>query len=128
MPLNINYQHGGNALHILATGTLTREDYDKWIPEIEDILRVRGKVNMLFEMKDFHGWKVGAAWQDLKFGAKHFRDIERIALLGDKKWQHLMAALCKPFTTAEVRDFTFDEEDEAHRWVGLTPVNAAVQH
>jgi hypothetical protein len=42
-------------------------------------------------------------WEDIKFSVKHFADIERLAMVGDKKWQRGMAAFCKPFTKATIR-------------------------
>jgi len=43
--------------------------------------------------------------KDIKFDIKHFADIERLAMVGDKKWQHGMATFCKPFTKATIRYF-----------------------
>lgn len=126
MPLTIDYQHGGNALHVLATGQLTKDDYERWVPEIETILKNRGDINVLFEMRDFDGWDAGAFWEDVKFDVKHFNDVGRVALLGAKTWEKVLATLCKPFTTAEVRFFEPEHVDEARRWVGLIPANAAV--
>ena len=40
---------------------------------------------VLFE--DFHGWDLHAAWDEFKFGLKHDADFERIAMVGDRKWQ-----------------------------------------
>ena len=42
-------------------------------------------------MKDFHGWDAGALWEDIKFDLKHFSDIERVAMVGEKKWQKGMS-------------------------------------
>jgi hypothetical protein len=39
-----------------------------------------------------------AAWDDLEFGLKHYSDFERIAMVGDRKWEEWMANFCKPFT------------------------------
>ncbi len=47
-----------------------------------------GKIRILFEMQDFHGWKSGALWRDVQFDVKHFKDIERVAILGEKAWEH----------------------------------------
>ena len=68
-------------------------------------------------MTDFHGWQVGALWEDIKFDAKHFRDIERLALVGDRQWEKGMAVFCKPFTTAKVRYFPSEKLDEAANWL-----------
>jgi hypothetical protein len=48
---------------------------------------------------------------------KHFNQIERVAMVGDKKWQKWMVAFCKPFTTGKVRYFDHEKLDEARVWV-----------
>jgi hypothetical protein len=48
---------------------------------------------------------------------KHFSDIERLAMVGDKKWQHGMATFCKPFTKATVRYFDQAQAAEARTWL-----------
>lgn len=51
------------------------------------------------------------------FGALHFNDIERLAIVGDKKWENAMALFVKPFTTAKVRYFNVSERDRAEQWI-----------
>jgi hypothetical protein len=42
-----------------------------------------------------------AARQDTAvFATRHCHDIERIALVGDRKWEEWVARVCKPFTRA----------------------------
>lgn len=81
---------------------------------MERLVKQHGKIRMLVEMHDFHGWTAGALWEDVKFDAKHFHDIERLALVGETKWEKGMAVFCKPFTTAAsrvtVRIIRTDEE------------------
>jgi hypothetical protein len=69
-------------------------------------------------MTGFHGWEGGALWEDIKFDLKHFADIERLAMVGDKKWQHGMATFCKPFTTAAIRYFDHADAAGARAWLG----------
>ena len=57
----------------------------------------------MFDMTGFHGWEAGALWDDIKFDLKHFAHIERLAMVGERKWQHGMATFCQPFTTATIR-------------------------
>jgi len=71
----------------------------------------------LFVVKDFHGWTAGALWEDLKFDLKHWRDIERLAFVGDKKWEKGMAAFCKPFTKAQIQYFDMAQLEEARGWL-----------
>jgi hypothetical protein len=76
-----------------------------------------GRLLMLVELHDFHGWTGSALWEDIKFDAKHFNDIERLAITGENKWKKGMAAFCKPFTTAKVRYFDHTHAAEARDWL-----------
>ena len=99
-------------------GTLhDEEDYRQFVPQIETILTAAGKVRLFIQFEDFHGWDVHAAWDDVKFAIRHYADFERIAMVGDRKWEKWMAALCKPFTKAKVRYFDQTEVVAAWQWL-----------
>jgi hypothetical protein len=108
---------GGKVLNIRAVGKLIREDYEALIPRLEQLVQTLGIVRILFEMKDFQGWNAGAVWQDIRFDVRHFSGIERIALVGDRKWEKGMSIFCEPFTTAKVKYFDVNEVDKAKKWV-----------
>jgi len=117
MAVELKEQNGGKVAIVRVTGKLSKEDYELFVPEIERLIDRFGKIRVLFEMLDFHGWEAGALWADIKFDAKHFRDIERLALVGDAKWEKGMSVFCKPFTTAKVQYFDLAQSEEAYRWV-----------
>ena len=117
MSAELREELGGKVLVIKLSGKLTKEDYQHFVPEVERLIGQHGKIRMLVEMHDFHGWSMGALWEDVKFDFKHFRDIERLALVGHRKWEAGMATFCKPFTSASVRYFDESKTDEATRWV-----------
>ena len=52
-------------------------------------------------------------WEDLKFDFKHWKDIERLAIVGESKWEAGMAVFCKPFTAAKIQYFDHTKLDEA---------------
>ena len=117
MPIEIKEETGSNILVIRVSGTLVKADYKYFVPEFERFLGQHGKLRVLFDMADFHGWEPGAAWEDIKFDVKHFADIERLAVVGEKKWQHGMAILWKPFTEATTRYFDHTQTAEARKWL-----------
>jgi hypothetical protein len=108
----------GKVLKIDLHEKLSRADYEKFVPETERLIGQYGKIRILMTMHDFHGWDAGALWQDIKWDFRHFNHIERVAIVGEKNWQKWMASFCKPFTTAQVRYFTFDQLDAANEWIG----------
>jgi hypothetical protein len=117
MALEINELLAGRILEIKLSGKLHKEDYQHFVPLVERLIGQFGKVRLLVEMHDFHGWDVSALWEDLKFDIKHFKDIERLALVGESKWEKGMATFCKPFTTAEIRFFDIKDMIAARQWV-----------
>ena len=108
----------GNVLEVHLTGKLNRADYEKFRPQSEELIKQYGKIRILVAMRDFHGWDAGALWEDVKWDASHFNDVERLAVVGDSKWHQWMTAFCKPFTTAKIRYFAPDKMEEARAWLG----------
>jgi hypothetical protein len=117
MSVELHEEAGGKILILNLNGKLAKEDYAHFSPEVERAVKEHGKIRMLVRMHDFHGWSTGALWEDVKFDWKHFSDIERLALVGESRWEHGMAIFCKPFTTAKVRYFDQSKADEALAWV-----------
>lgn len=117
MAVSVQESSGGKVLEITLSGKLSKEDYAHFVPEVEKKIKESGKLRLLCHMHDFHGWHLSALWEDIKFDLKHFRDIERLALVGDRKWEEGMAAFCKPFTTAKVQYFDETKLEDARRWV-----------
>jgi hypothetical protein len=117
MPTELVIQDDAKTLEVHLSGKLTKEDYGRFVPEVERMVKAYGKIRILVEMHDFHGWDAGALWADIKFDVKHFADIERVALVGETRWEKGMATFCTPFTLAKIRYFDRDQIDEARRWL-----------
>lgn len=106
-----------NVIVLRVSGKLTKEDYHLFVPELDKWIERHGKIRILLDMVDFHGWEVSAIWEDVKVGVKHFNHIERIAMVGDKAWEKGMALFCKPFTFANVKYFDRADEEQARAWI-----------
>ena len=44
-------------------------------------------------------------------------DIERLAIVGETKWEKWMVTFCKAFTTATIRYFPSEHAAEARAWI-----------
>jgi len=107
----------GKVLGFKLSGKLHDEDYKAFVPRVDEAVAEEGKVRMLVEFHDFHGWDLKALWEDTKFATTHCTKIERIAMVGEKTWEKWMANVCKPFTMAKVRYFDAAEVDAAWKWL-----------
>jgi hypothetical protein len=117
MAVELQERQNGKVVVVPVSGKLERADYDRLVPEFERLVQQHGKIRVLLETHDFHGWTAGALWEDIKVNVKHFKDIERLAVVGEKKWEKGMTTFCKPFTTATIRFFEHDHAEEAYAWV-----------
>ena len=122
MPIQLTEESCGKILVVHVSGKLVKADYEHFVPEFERLVRLHAKLRVLFDMTGFHGWTAGALWADTKFAMHHFSDIERLAVVGEKKWQEGMATFCKPFTKATIR--YFDHTDIAGAWKWLDALMA----
>ncbi len=116
MPIQFNSENGGKCLVVHANGMLTKSDYEYFMPEIDRLIQQHSVLQVLVDMTDFHGWESKILWEDIKFGVKHLAGIDRLAMVGENKWEHTMANLSKPFTQAKIR--YFDHATAARQWLG----------
>ncbi len=117
MAIQLTERNNGKILEVRVSGKLVHEDYQHFVPEFERLVKEHGKIRVLFEMTGFHGWNASALWDDIKFDLKHFSDIERLAMVGDRKWEKGMSVFCRPFTTARIRYFDVAQGTEARSWL-----------
>jgi len=117
MAIRMNEKSDGTVLEVEARGKLTHADFQEFTPEFDRCVGRHGKLRVLFNMVDFHGWEPSALWDEIKFDLKHFSDIERLVMVGDKKWEQGMANLCRPFTAAKIRYFDASALGEARAWL-----------
>ena len=108
---------GADALELTVHGTVRKADYELFRPHVEARIDKHDKPSLLVHVADLTGFTPAALWEDLKFDAAHYNDIERVAIVGEDTSRKWMATLAKPFTQAEVRYFQQTELDEARTWV-----------
>ena len=108
---------GARGLEIDIEGKLEKEDYVDFKPLAEARIEQFGDINLLIRLSEFHGWSPAALWEDLKWDARHYNDVDRLALVSEDEGEGWMATVSRPFTRAEVKHFVSDDIDRARRWV-----------
>lgn len=117
MPLHIIENNDGNILEVEASGKLVATDFRSLEGTFQRLVKQNGKIRVLFRMRDFHGWEPVAFWDEVKFDLKHFGDIERLAMVGDKQWEKFLGVFGRPFTGTEIRYFDKSALPEARAWI-----------
>ena len=90
-----------------AHGKLSHGDYEVITPFLESALtEVKShQVLMYFDVTEFDGWELRAAWDDFRIGLKHCNAFHRIAIVGSNSTQDWLAKIGNWFTSSEVRYF-----------------------
>ena len=71
---------------------------------------------MVVVMKEFSGYGLKEMAGDIKFALKHWSDIGRIAVVGEKKWEELATRVDNFFAKWEEKYFHMDEMAQAWDW------------
>jgi hypothetical protein len=106
-----------NVIGFRMTGKLTNADYKALAPEFEDGIKRYGKIRLLWLLEDFHGWEPKAAWDDYEYWRKYGKEIERVAIVGNKRWEEWMTKLAQLFMKGGVKYFDESQLDDAWAWV-----------
>ena len=112
-------QSTDTCLGFKVSGKLNAEDYDVFLPKLDETIAAEGKINLLLVMDHFEGYAdIEVAKTDFEFGKHQYHQVEKAAFVGDEKWQKWMVKAMDPFTrrTSE-RFFDLEELDEAWSWV-----------
>jgi len=104
-------------IEIVMLGKLTHEDYQIFVPIIDKALKEVKKleVDLLVDMRKFKGWELLAGWDDLKFGLKYRNAFDRIAIIGNKKWEERAVSMMKHLMKGKIK--FFKERDKAVSWL-----------
>ena len=120
MAIELSENGADKLLEVQVSGKLSAADYEAFEPAVDKLIESSGKIKILFVMRDFHGWELGAVWEDIKFATKHCRDIEKIAMVGEKTWEKWMSTICKPFTMSSIKYFDAEEQEAAQQWLSTS--------
>ncbi len=117
--LSIGIERIDNAffLSLKAIGKLTHEDYETIVPMLDSALQgiKDPRIKALIDGTELEGWELRAAWDDFKLGLKHGSQFEKIAIVGNKKWQEYSAKMGSWFISGEVK--YFETESVALDWL-----------
>lgn len=98
-------------------GKVTPEDYQQLNTEVQALVDENNEVCLLLDLQEFAGEEVKAWLPDLKFGHRFHDTIAKMAIVGDKRWEKLIAALADPFYAKDAKFFHAEETDKAWAWL-----------
>lgn len=77
-------------LTFTVTGRLNQVEFAAAQQRAGEIIRQQGKVRLLVLVEDFAGTEKAGDWGDVSFQADYDPFIEKLAIVGDQKWEELV--------------------------------------
>ncbi len=104
-------------IEVSMLGKLKHEDYQLFVPIIDKALKnVKDlEADILVDMRNFKGWEFLAAWDDMKFGIKHRNAFDKMAIVGNKKWEEASVGMMSHLMKGKSK--FFKERDKALSWL-----------
>lgn len=99
---------------LTASDTLDRADYENVVPALEAEL-AKGPVKLKICLDGFTGWTAGGLAEDIELVVKHRSNFERIAVVGERKWEEAATKISAPLFDGPLK--FFEDEQSAERWL-----------
>ena len=106
-----------NAIGFKFADGLTENEYDAFIGGLETIIANNGKIRLLLVIDHPQSLNMKVTWDYLIFWIKHIREIERLAIVGQREREKWLELLEKPFIHAEVKHFKKSDIKDAWNWI-----------
>lgn len=105
---------------LAVSGTLTGDDYDRIIAEVEAKLARHDRIGVLLDLTRFEDFTAEAAWKDIRYDLSKLFELKRFpreAVISDKQWMRIAAQIADPILPhVEIRVFDPADRQEAMRW------------
>jgi len=103
------------AIGYKISGEMTKADYQTLVPAVSAAIKAQGTVSVMFDLTGFQWEKISAWGSEVDFGKQFHDKIDRMAIVGDKKWEHHLAKLAKPYAAKEAK--FFETDNDAWSWL-----------
>ncbi len=115
----VTIQQEESSLRVLrVTGLLKKSEMDTALEAEVRTWKPETKVKVLVMMEDFKGWERGADWGDVSFMLEHDKQIDKIAIVADPKWEtDSLTFLGAGFRQGQVKFFPTKQLPLARAWL-----------
>ncbi len=111
-------EYSDGILSARISGKLTHAELAALQDAASDLIKLEGKVRILVMVENFQGWERGGDWGDLSFQSEHDEHIEKLAIVGDRKWEDLALVFAsKGFRKFPIEYYEPGELAKAQAWL-----------
>jgi hypothetical protein len=106
-----------NVVEIEIDGAISTAEFDDLLVRLEAAIARHGHIRVLEIVRSLGGVPASRWWQDVKFGARHFKHISHAGIVADARWLEILTNIANPFFSADVRYFNGADIEKARAWL-----------
>lgn len=117
--LEISLDDTSKIVILKPNGALSQDDFKQATKVIDPFIERAGKINgVIIYTESFPGWGSFMALKEhLKFVKEHHKKISSVAFVTDSAVGEFAEDIGNHFVSAEVKHFSFNELEDAKRWI-----------
>ena len=104
-------------LGLRISGSIGRPDLDAVAAAFEDKLGRHKRLRIYAEVQDLGGISPAALLEDLRLSIRHFREVEREAIVTEAGWLEVLARAGDLLPGIQVRHFSWLDKSVALEWI-----------
>lgn len=113
----ISVEPNGHILRIAVYDAIDMKAYEHVVPYIDSAIYEYDTVRLLFDLTEYVGREPGAGFEYAELSLPNWAKVERVAFIGDRRFEPRVEGFCKPFTSATIKYFYSDQGDAAAEWI-----------
>ncbi len=116
--MSVAIQKEASIWQFRVSGVLKKTELDSAQAAARQEIASVGEIKVLLVLQDFQGWERGADWGDMAFTAAYGDHIEKIAIVGNPRWEtEALMFVGAGFRRTLVKFFPPEEAPQARTWL-----------
>jgi hypothetical protein len=108
----------GNVLAIKITGEITKNEHERLDRLIRTSVAEWERIRIFIVLNHYPSFNSAEAlYEDLRMIKNHSKHIDRLAVVGDRRWKRTWVGLFGLFSRIETDYFEMEEIDAAYQWI-----------
>jgi len=115
--LILDYTLADNTIACIFNGPMDTEAINTLRDQILKKLEIHEKINIYLEDQGIQYFTLYSVLQGIIFPLQHHKRFDKVAMVTDRGWIHLLSAINSSFIDASIKNFTSEERLEAMAWI-----------
>lgn len=113
----IDYDLAENTLAYVFDGPMDDERINELRKQIEHKLQYHKTINLYLEDRGIEYFTLYSVLMGIVFPLKHTKRFNKVAMVTDRSWIHILSSMNDFFLSAKVYNFRVDERIDAMNWI-----------